>query len=97
MATLYISYFATVDKHCAGDPIKSETITTSGSSAASGEVPDGAVVAVIVSDASHYVTIGTDTPTASAGNSAVQFAGSALWLRIRSSSRAALKIAAVTA
>lgn len=96
MASLYISYFASVDKNCAGDPIKSEVVTTSGTSAASGVVPSNATVAMIVSDATHYVAIGTDTPTAAVTNGAVQFASVPLWLRISSSSRAALKIAAVT-
>ena len=97
MATLYISYFGSVDKLCAADPIKSETVTTSGTSAASGTIPDGAVVAQIISDTTHYVTIGTGTPTAAATNSAVQFANTPLWLRTQTSARAALKIAAITA
>jgi hypothetical protein len=96
MATLYVSYFGAVDKGVAGDPIKSETITTSGVSAASGAIPDGAIVARFVSDASHYVTIDTGTPTASAANGAVQFANQELWLRVRTSNRATLKAAAVT-
>lgn len=96
MATLYVSYYGSVDKLCAGDPIKSETITTSGTSAAGGAIPDGALVAMIVSDASHYVTIGTGTPTAAATNGGVQYANVPLWLRIQTASRAALKVAAVT-
>lgn len=97
MATLYVSYYGSVDKLCAGDPIKSETITTSGTSAAGGTIPDGAMVACIVSDTSHYVTIGTGTPTAAATNGGIQFANSPLWLRIQTANRAALKVAAVTA
>lgn len=97
MATLYISYYAGGDAGCASDPIKSETVTTSVTSAASGTVPPNAVMAMIVSSAAHYVTIGTGTPTAAASNGGVQFTNVPLWLRISSASRAALKIAAVTA
>lgn len=97
MASLYVSYFATVDKYCPGDPIRTDVITTSGTSAAiSGTVPDGAVVLKIDSDAAHYVTINTGTPTAAATNGAYQAANQPLWLRVRSSNRAALKVAAVT-
>lgn len=96
MATLYISYYATVDKLCAGDPIKSETVTTSGTSAASGTLPTNAAVAMLVSDATHYFTIGTDTPTAAATNGGVLYADSPLWLNLGTGSRPALKIAAVT-
>lgn len=97
MATLYVSYFGSVDKHCAGDPIKSETVTTSGTSAASGAIPDGTSIIKIQSDAAHYVTIGLSTPTAAATNSAYVGAGEVFWLRTASSTRAAQKVAAITA
>lgn len=97
MATLYISYFANVDKGVAGDPIKSESITTSGTSAASGVVPGNAVVAKIQSEAAHFVTIEIGTPTASAGNSLYLGAGEAQFIRVRSAGRSDLKIAAITA
>lgn len=96
MATLYVSYYGSVDKGVAGDPIKSEAITTSAASAASGAIPDGALIACVSSDASHYVTIGTGTPTASAANGGVQFANNPLWLRVQTASRATLKLAVVT-
>lgn len=69
MASLIISYFGSVHRGIAGDPIKSESLTTSTASAASGVVPTNAAVAVIASDIAHYVTIGTGTPTAAIGNS----------------------------
>lgn len=97
MATLYVSYYATVDKDCAGDPIASETVTTSGTSAATAAIPTGAMVAKLRSDAAHYYTIGTGTPTAAATNGAYLAANESEWLRISGAGRAALKIAAITA
>lgn len=96
MATFYVSYFGAVDQLCAGDPISSETITTSGTSAAGAVIPAGCKVLQVVSDTSHYVTVGTGTPTAAAANGALQFANSPLWLRVEPRG-ASLKIAAVTA
>lgn len=97
MATLYVSYFGAVDKDVAADPIKAETVTTSGTSAASGAIPDGAMIAKVQSDVAHYVTIGTGTPTAAATNSVYVGANEVLWLRVQTSSRAAKKVAAITA
>jgi hypothetical protein len=97
MASLYISYFASVDKECAADPIKSEVVTTSTTSAASAAIPDGTAVIKINSDTAHYVTIGTGTPTAAVGAGSFYLAATeAMWLRTQTSNRAALKIAAVT-
>lgn len=96
MPTLYVSYFGAVDAQVAGDPISSTTITTSASSAATSlVVPDATKVVQVVGDASHYVAVGADTPTASAANGAVQFANNALWLRVEPKG-ASLRIAAVT-
>jgi hypothetical protein len=71
-------------------------LDTSSTSAATDDIPTNASVAQIASDTSHYVTIGTGTPTAAATNSAAQWANSPLWLRLRTGSRGALKIAART-
>jgi len=97
MATLYISYFGSVDKLVAGDPIKSETITTSGTSAASGVVPSNAAVAAIHSDTAHYVTIGAGTPTAAITNSFYLPPNVTREIRTFPAGQTALKIAAITA
>lgn len=68
MATLYVSYFGSVQKGVAGDPVKTETVTTSGTSAATAAIPKSALVAAVHSDAAHYVTIGEGTPTAAITN-----------------------------
>jgi hypothetical protein len=96
MATLYVSYFGSVDKLVAGDPIKTETVTTSTESAATGEIPDGAVIASLFSDTAHYVTIGTDTPTAAITNSFYLPANQMRELRTFNGHGAARKIAAIT-
>lgn len=66
MATLYVSWIGGVSNNCAREPIKSETVTTSGTSAQSGANPSGAIVQLF-SDAAHYVDVGSD-PTATAAN-----------------------------
>jgi hypothetical protein len=68
MAALIISYFGSVRRGIAGDPIRSESLTTSTASAASAAIPANAAVAAIASDTAHYVMIGTGTPTAAIGN-----------------------------
>lgn len=97
MASLIISYFASVDKEVAGEPIKSETITTSGTSAASAAIPSNAVVFSLFSDAAHYVTFGEGTPTAAASNSFYVPANQLHWQRSFVSPGVARKIAAITA
>lgn len=91
MASLYISYFGSVDKHCASDPLGSEIVTTSTSNAQSGAVPKGAVVAKIQSDTEHYIKDGA-SPTAAAGTSVYLAADEILWLRLNRD----YKIGAVT-
>lgn len=99
MATLIISYFDNVDLGVAGFPIKSESVTTSAASAASGNIPVNADVASIFSDVAHYVTISRDgeTKSASAANGFYLPAGQAFWLRTFVTTGQAVKIAAVTA
>jgi len=98
MATFFISYFGTVDKGVAGDPIKAETVTTSATSARSAVIPSGAVIAKIQSDTAHYVTIGDDPAATQAGaGMAFAAAGELLWLRTDRHGLANYKIAAVTA
>lgn len=96
MATLYVSYFGSVDKLVAGDPIKTETVTTSGTSAATGVVPSNAAVAAVHSDAAHYVTIGSGTPTAAITNGFYLPANMTREVRTFPAGQTALKIAAVT-
>ena len=68
MATLYISYWGHVERNVAGDPIKSETLTTSTTSGLAAAIPAGAVVATVYSpDADHVVTKGSGSPTAAIG------------------------------
>lgn len=97
MADLIISYFDSVDKGCAGSPIKSETVTTSGISAASAAIPVGADVCALYSSAAHYVTIGSGTPTAAASNSFYLPASVHMWLRTYVAEGQTVKIAAITA
>jgi len=52
---------------------------------------------LFVSDATHYITIGTGTPTAAAANSGVQFANVPLWVLVNEDTSATLKAAAITA
>jgi hypothetical protein len=90
MATLYVSWLGGAVLNCAVDPIKSETVTTSGTSAQSGANP-GARVAQLRSDAAHYVTTGGD-PTATAGKSVYVPANETYYLAVGSNQ----KIAAIT-
>jgi len=92
MASLYISYFGNVDKHCAQDPLGSEIVTTSGTSGQSTANPEFATVAKIQSDAAHYVNDGAN-PTAAAGTGVYVAANEVLWLRLNRG----YKLAAVTA
>jgi hypothetical protein len=86
MADLYISYFAGVAHGCASTPTGSEVVTTSGTSAASGTNANGAAVAMVFSDAAHYVTVGfavgENDPEAAAGTSVFLPAGVAMWLAL---------------
>lgn len=96
MATLNISFFGSVDKYCAGDAMKSVQLSTSASSANT-DVPAGAVVVSMFSDAAHCVMIGTGTPVAAIGvGSSLIPANGEAWRRIQTSNRAALKLAAIT-
>ncbi len=94
MATLYVSYFGSYSDGCALDPLGSEAVTTSVTSApnafALAKFPR---FAKIQSDAAHYVTQGAGTPTASATNGTFIGANEVLWLRMNSGYR----LAAITA
>lgn len=94
MADLIISFYGAVDNGCAGDPLGSETVTTSGTSAQSAANTEGAVVASLYSTAAHYVTVGND-PTAAAANSFYLPASTVMWLDLRANLTD--KIAAITA
>ena len=96
MASLYVSYFASVEKQCAGDPIKSEVVTTSATSAATGTIPANAVVAAFYSDTAHYVTVGASTPTAAITNSCYVPASFTRELRLYQHNGVELKAAAIT-
>lgn len=97
MADLIISYFDNVDKGCAGSPIKSETVNTSTTTAASGAIPEKADVAVLYSTVAHYVTFGEGTPTAAASNSFYLPASTQMWLRTYVGEGQTRKFAAITA
>ncbi len=97
MATLIISYFGEVADECASTPISSETVTTSGTSAASAVIPAGAKVAAFWSDAAHYVTVNTGTPTATATNGFYLPASTTREIRVNKELSAAKKFAAITA
>ena len=66
MATLYVSWIGGVSEGVAFGPVKSETVTTSGTSAKSGANPACKIVR-LHSDAAHYVAVG-DEPTATSAN-----------------------------
>jgi hypothetical protein len=70
MATLYVSYIGGVQDMVAKDPISTVTVTTSGSTAkTAAAAPDEAKIAVIFSDAAHYVNTGAQASvTAAASN-----------------------------
>ena len=57
MATLYVSYVGGVQYGVAKSPMGTDTIATSGTSAKS-DANTGASVAVVFSDAAHYVAVG---------------------------------------
>lgn len=82
MATLYISYYGGVQNDCASEPLKSETVTTSTSSAQSSANSNGAAVASLWSDTAHYVAIGSN-PTATATNGFYLPASTLFWLDLR--------------
>lgn len=68
MATLYVSWLGGAQYGVAKEPIGSTTVTTSGTSAKTA-ASSGAGIAVVVSDAAHYVNVGPVTDlVASAAN-----------------------------
>lgn len=87
MATLYVSWLGGAVLNCAVDPVKGETVTTSGTSAQSGVNPGGRV-AQLYSDTAHYVMTGSD-PTASADNGLYVPANAIYWLSVGSRQRIA--------
>ena len=70
MPTVFVSYVAGVQNMIAKEPCGAVTITTSATSAKTASAaPAEAAIAVIVSDAAHYVNTGPQaTVTASAAN-----------------------------
>lgn len=70
MATMYVSYIGGAYLGVATTPISAVTITTSGSTAkTAAAAPAEARIAIVVSDAAHYVNTGPqDTVTAAASN-----------------------------
>lgn len=70
MATMYVSYLGGVQFGVAKEPISATTITTSGTTAKTGSAaPDAASIAIVISDAAHYVNTGPQASvTAAASN-----------------------------
>lgn len=99
MATLLISLFGNVDKECAGSPLGTVSLSTSGTSAATSALNVRAVVAAFYSDTAHYVAIGGDgdTLTASASNGFYLPASTLYWQRFYVATGQAVKVSAVTA
>lgn len=59
MATMYVSYLGGVQYGVAREPLATVTITTSGTTAkTAAAAPAGAAIAVVFSDAPHYVNTG---------------------------------------
>lgn len=99
MATLIVSYFDNVDLGVAGFPLGSESITTSGTSAAGSAINVKADVAAVFSDVAHYVTISRDgeTKAATAANGFYLPANQIYWLRTFVTTGQTVKISAITA
>jgi uncharacterized RmlC-like cupin family protein len=70
MATLYVSYLGGVQNMVGKEPCGSTTVTTSGATAkTSAAAPAEAAIAVVISDAAHYVNVGPQASVeASAAN-----------------------------
>ena len=70
MATMYVSYLGGVQYSVAKEPISATTITTSGTTAkTAAAAPAEAAIAVVISDAAHYVNTGAQASvTAAASN-----------------------------
>lgn len=70
MATMYVSYLGGVQYGVAKEPLSAVTITTSGTTAkTAAAAPAGAAIAVVISDAAHYVNTGPQASvTAAASN-----------------------------
>lgn len=70
MATLYVSYLGGVQYMVAKDPCGAVTVTTSGVTAkTAAAAPAEAAIAIVVSDAAHYVNTGPQASvTATAAN-----------------------------
>lgn len=67
MANMYVSYLGGVAYGVAKEPIGSEIVVTSGTTAKTAAAAPGAIIAVIFSDTAHYVNTGAfSTVTASA-------------------------------
>lgn len=79
MATLYISYYGSVENHVSGDPLFVDVVTTSITSAQGTANTAGAVVASLFSDTAHYYATG-DNPTAAVTNGAYLPANNLVWL-----------------
>lgn len=62
MATLHVSYVAGVQYGVAKGPMAYEAVTTSGTNAAGTGNP-GATVAIVFSDAAHFVKVGAAATT----------------------------------
>lgn len=96
MASLYVSYFGSQDENAIANPISSEIITTSVTSAAGGAIPAGALYAALWSTVVHFATVGTGTPTASQANSMAIPGNWNTIIRLPITNGTALKIAAIT-
>lgn len=99
MANLIVSYFDNVDLGVAGFPLGSETIVTSGTSAAGAAINVRAEVCTLFSDTAHYVTISRDgeTKAATAANGFYVPANQLYWLRTFTTTGQVVKISAITA
>jgi peptidoglycan hydrolase-like protein with peptidoglycan-binding domain len=96
MATLFVSYFENADKGIASGLLGNTTVTTSTSSAATtNAMPASAQIVCVISDAAHYVTFGSGTPTAAAGTGFYLPANVQREFRVQQSG-APLKVAGIT-
>ena len=72
MPTMYVSYLGGVDKMVGKEPISCVTITTSGTTAKTATAaPSNACIAVVVSDAAHYVNTGPQASVEAAASNGI--------------------------
>lgn len=71
MATLYVSWYGTIDDGIAETPISTSVVTTSAVSAKTSAAPANAKFCIVEGDAAHYVAVGAQASVTAAASSGV--------------------------